>query len=87
MRTGRHHDGEREGDGPARAWLKLSEGWGLDRDYVTSLRGLLPATRFAGRGLCACRARESRSKPCLLAHRTVLPVIISERLDGMLQGL
>ncbi len=28
-------------------WLRLTDGLGLDRDYVTSLRGVLPATRFA----------------------------------------
>jgi len=28
-------------------WLRLTDGLGLDRDYVTSLKGLLPATRFA----------------------------------------
>ncbi|WP_448188001.1 pyrroloquinoline-quinone synthase PqqC [Azospirillum sp. sgz301742] len=28
-------------------WLRLTDGLGLDRDYVTSLRGILPATRFA----------------------------------------
>ena len=28
-------------------WLKLTEGLGLDNDYVESTEGLLPATRFA----------------------------------------
>ena len=41
------HDGAREGEGGIARWLKLTEGLGLDRDYVVSLRGLLPATRFA----------------------------------------
>src|SRR6188768_4530756 len=41
------HDGEREGEGGIARWLKLTDGLGLDRDYVTSLRGLLPGTRFA----------------------------------------
>ena len=41
------HDGERDGDGGIARWLRLTDGLGLDRDYVTSLRGLLPATRFA----------------------------------------
>ena len=41
------HDGERDGDGGIARWLKLTDGLGLDRDYVTSLRGLLPGTRFA----------------------------------------
>src|SRR6266481_2897179 len=41
------HDGESEGDGGIARWLKLTDGVGLDRDYVVSLAGLLPATRFA----------------------------------------
>lgn len=28
-------------------WLRLTDGLGLDRDYVRSLAGILPATRFA----------------------------------------
>lgn len=28
-------------------WLRLTDGLGLDRDYVVSLKGILPATRFA----------------------------------------
>ncbi|WP_029009650.1 pyrroloquinoline-quinone synthase PqqC [Azospirillum halopraeferens] len=28
-------------------WLRLTDGLGLDRDYVRSLKGILPATRFA----------------------------------------
>ena len=35
------HDGEAEGDGGIARWLKLTDGLGLDREYVTSLRGLL----------------------------------------------
>src|SRR5580692_6868559 len=41
------HDGERDGEGGIARWLKLTDGLGLDRDYVMSLRGLLPATKFA----------------------------------------
>lgn len=41
------HDGAHPGDGGIARWLKLTDGLGLERDYVTSLRGLLPATRFA----------------------------------------
>ena len=36
-----------EGEGGIARWLKLAEGLGLDRDYVVSQQGLLPATRFA----------------------------------------
>jgi len=41
------HDGDDENTGGIARWLKLTEGLGLDRDYVISTRGLLPATRFA----------------------------------------
>ncbi len=42
------HDGGGEGGtGGIERWLKLTDGLDLDRDYVRSLRGLLPATRFA----------------------------------------
>ncbi len=42
------HDGGREGDeGGVERWLILAEGVGLDRDYVASCEGVLPATRFA----------------------------------------
>ncbi len=41
------HDGEHEDDGGIARWLRLTDGLGLDRDYVTSTRGVLPGTRFA----------------------------------------
>ena len=42
------HDGGGEGGiGGIERWLRLTDGLGLDRDYVRSLEGLLPATRFA----------------------------------------
>src|SRR5438067_9319220 len=41
------HDGQSEGDGGISRWLNLTDGLGLDRGYVTSTRGILPAARFA----------------------------------------
>ena len=41
------HDGPAGGEGGIDRWLILAEGVGLDRGYVESLSGLLPATRFA----------------------------------------
>jgi pyrroloquinoline-quinone synthase len=41
------HDGREEGEGGLSLWLKLAEGVGLDRAEVMSLRGVLPAVRFA----------------------------------------
>ena len=79
------HDGEREGDGGIARWLKLTDGLGLDRDYVTSLQGLLPGTRFA----VEAYVRFVRDKTLLEAIASSLtemfsPVIISERMAGML---
>ena len=41
------HDGSAEGEGGIERWLRLTGALGLDRDYVTSLKGLLPGTRYA----------------------------------------
>jgi len=79
------HDGEREGDGGIARWLKLTDGLGLDRDDVTSLRGLLPGTRFA----VDAYVRFVREKTLLEAVASSLtemfsPAIIGERMAGML---
>ncbi len=79
------HDGEREGEGGIARWLTLTDGLGLDRDYVISLRGLLPATRFA----VDAYVRFVREKTLLEAIASSLtelfsPVIIGERMAGML---
>ena len=41
------HDGTEAGTGGIHRWLKLAEGVGLDPEYVSSAKGVLPATRFA----------------------------------------
>ena len=41
------HDGSGEAPGGVERWLALTDGLGIDRDYVVSLSGLLPGTRFA----------------------------------------
>ena len=79
------HDGEREGDGGIARWLKLTDGVGLKHDYVTSLRGLLPATQFA----VDAYVRFVREKTLLEAIASSLtelfsPAIIGERMAGML---
>ena len=79
------HDGDADGEGGIARWLKLTDGLGLDRDYVTSLQGLLPGTRFA----VEAYVRFVREKTLLEAIASSLtelfsPVIISERMDGML---
>jgi coenzyme PQQ biosynthesis protein C len=79
------HDGERDGDGGIARWLKLTDGLGLDRDYVTSLRGLLPGTRFAVEAYVHF-VREKSLLEAIASSLTELfsPVIISERIEGML---
>jgi coenzyme PQQ biosynthesis protein C len=79
------HDGEREGDGGIARWLKLTDGLGLERDYVTSLRGLLPGTRFAVDAYVHF-VREKTLLEAIASSLTELfsPVIIGERMAGML---
>jgi len=81
------HDGEREGEGGIARWLKLCDGVGLDRDYVTSLRGLLPATRFAVEAYVHF-VREKSLLEAIASSLTELfsPQIINERIDGMLKN-
>jgi coenzyme PQQ biosynthesis protein C len=79
------HDGQQEGDGGIARWLKLTDGLGLERDDVVSLRGLLPATRFA----VDAYVHFVRDKTLLEAVASSLtelfsPTIISERVSGML---
>ena len=79
------HDGEGPDDGGIARWLRLTDGLGLDRAYVVSLRGILPATRFA----VDANVRFGREKTLLEAIASSLtemfsPQIITERMDGML---
>ena len=41
------HDGFGEEEGGIERWLVLTDGLGLDRDYVVSRKGALPETVFA----------------------------------------
>lgn len=81
------HDGVRDGDGGIARWLKLTDGLGLDRDYVMSLRGLLPATRFAVDAYMHF-VREKTLLEAIASSLTELfsPVIIGERVEGMLKN-
>src|SRR5205085_2100297 len=81
------HDGEAENDGGIARWLKLTDGLGLDRDYVISTRGLLPGTRFAVDAYVRF-VRERTLLEAIASSLTELfsPVIISERVEGMLKG-
>jgi coenzyme PQQ biosynthesis protein C len=80
------HDGEREGEGGIERWLKLTDGLGLNRAYVTSGRGLLPATRFAVEAYVHFVAERSLLE-AIASSLTELfaPKIHQERIAGLLQ--
>ncbi len=79
------HDGEREGEGGIARWLKLTDGLGLDRDYVVSTKGILPGTRFAVDAYVRF-VRERTLLEAIASSLTELfsPNIIGERVRGML---
>jgi pyrroloquinoline-quinone synthase len=81
------HDGDSQGTGGIARWLKLCDGLGLDRDYVISTAGLLPATRFA----VDAYVNFVRDRSLLEAVASCLtemfsPQIIAERVEGMLRN-
>jgi pyrroloquinoline-quinone synthase len=86
------HDGEAdpatgEETGGIARWLRLTDGLGLDRDYVVSGAGLLPATRFA----VDAYVNFVRERSLLEAVASCLtemfsPQIIAERVEGMLRN-
>ena len=81
------HDGDRAGEGGIARWLKLTDGLQLDRDYVVSLQGLLPATRFAVDAYVHF-VRERTLLAAIASSLTELfsPQIIGERIEGMLHN-
>jgi pyrroloquinoline-quinone synthase len=79
------HDGTAEGTGGLERWIKLAEGVGLDRDYVESTAGILPATRFAVDAYVHW-VRDRSLLEAVASSLTELfsPTIIAERVSGML---
>lgn len=81
------HDGDSDDKGGIARWIALTDGLGLDRDYVTSGKGILPATRFAVDAYVSF----VRVKPMLEAIASSLtemfsPATIGERVHGMLKN-
>ena len=81
------HDGDSDDKGGIARWIALTDGLGLDRDYVTSGKGILPATRFA----VDAYVNFVRVKPLLEAIASSLTEMFSaktigERVHGMLQN-
>ena len=81
------HDGDGSKPGGVERWLRLTGGLGLDEGYVTSLQGLLPATRFAVDAYVHF-VRERTVLEAVASSLTEMfsPAIISERVSGMLRA-
>jgi pyrroloquinoline-quinone synthase len=80
------HDGTIDGEGGIERWLVLAEGVGLDRGYVMSTEGALPATKFA----VEAYVHFVRERPLLEAIASSLtelfaPDIHKERIAGLLK--
>lgn len=81
------HDGLGEEGGGIERWLALTDGLGLTRDYVTSRKGALPATKFA----VEAYVRFVVEQPLVVAVASSLtelfaPAIHRERIAGMLEN-
>jgi pyrroloquinoline-quinone synthase len=81
------HDGYGEEEGGIERWLVLTDGLGLDRDYVVSMKGALPATRFAVEAYVNF-VREKTLVEAVASSLTELfaPKIHRERISGMLEN-
>lgn len=81
------HDGDAPGVGGIERWLKLTDSLGLDRDYVISREGALPATRFAVDAYIHFVAERPLAE-AIASSLTELfsPKIIAERVKGMLEN-
>lgn len=81
------HDGYGDEPGGIERWLILTDGLGLDRGLVQSMRAALPATRFA----VEAYVQFVREQPLTVAVASSLtelfaPKIHKERISGMLEG-
>ena len=81
------HDGVGEEEGGIERWLVLTDGLDLDREYVVSMEGALPATRFA----VEAYVRFVVEQPLVVAVASSLtelfaPSIHRERIAGMLEN-
>ncbi|MCL4768328.1 MAG: pyrroloquinoline-quinone synthase PqqC [Hyphomicrobiaceae bacterium] len=81
------HDGGGAEEGGIERWLALTDGLGLDRAYVTSMAGALPATRFAVEAYVAF-VRERSLAEAVASSLTELfaPSIHRERIAGLLES-
>ncbi|MFT8897940.1 MAG: pyrroloquinoline-quinone synthase PqqC [Acetobacter sp.] len=81
------HDGDTPDTGGIARWLRLTDGLGLNREYVESLEGLLPGTHFAVDAYVHF-VGEKTILEAIASSLTELfsPTIISERVAGMLRN-
>jgi pyrroloquinoline-quinone synthase len=81
------HDGASGEEGGIERWLVLTDALSLDRDYVISMEGALPATRFAVEAYVNF-VRERSLVEAVASSLTELfaPSIHRERISGMLEN-
>jgi pyrroloquinoline-quinone synthase len=81
------HDGSGGEEGGIERWLVLTDALGLDRAYVVSMEGALPATRFAVEAYVTF-VRERTLLEAVASSLTELfaPSIHRERVVGMLEN-
>ena len=81
------HDGAAGEEGGIERWLVLTDALGLDRGYVISMEGSLPATRFAVDAYVNF-VRERSLVEAVASSLTELfaPSIHRERISGMLEN-
>ncbi len=81
------HDGDSDQEGGIARWFALAEGLGLDRPYVASLGGILPATRFAVEAYVHFVAEKSLLEAIASSLTEMFsPATISVRVAGMLKN-
>ena len=81
------HDGRKGDEGGIERWFKLTDGLDLDRNYVKSTDGVLPATKFAVDAYVNF-VREKSILEGVTSSLTELfaPKIHKERIVGMLEN-
>lgn len=81
------HDGDGDQEGGIARWFALAEGLGLNHDYVSSLAGILPGTRFAVEAYVHF-VREKSLLEAIASSLTEMfsPETISVRVAGMLKN-
>ena len=81
------HDGRKNDEGGIERWYKLTDGLDLNREYVKSTDGILPATKFAVDAYVSF-VKEKSILEGVTSSLTELfaPKIHKERISGMLEN-